>query len=129
MGFQPMNAGKERSEPEETEAQRPQESGTGAEGEVGSAQSVGTTHVIVSATDAAGNVGTLSFDVTVSDGTPPAITSTPANRSLAADANGKAVLPNLIPELAATDNVERLKMISMAFCSTKERTKGARVIL
>ncbi len=72
---------------------------------VGSGQSVGTTHVVVSATDAAGNVGTLSFDVTVSDGTPPAITSTPANRSLAADANGKAVLPDLIPEFAATDNV------------------------
>ena len=39
------------------------------------------------------------------DSTAPTITTLPADRTLAAGGTGTAVLPNLVPEVAATDNV------------------------
>ncbi|MFN8165959.1 MAG: HYR domain-containing protein [Bacteroidia bacterium] len=51
----------------------------------GSFFAVGTTTVTSTATDAAGNTSTCSFDVTVTDGENPVI-SCPANMSVSADA-------------------------------------------
>ena len=47
---------------------------------------MGPVSILLSARDAAGNVGTLALPINVMDGTPPVITRTPADRTLAAGA-------------------------------------------
>jgi uncharacterized repeat protein (TIGR03803 family) len=84
----------------------------------GAAFALGTTTVNVTATDAAGNIGSGSFTVLVRDTTTPAITTAPADRTLAAGANGKAALPNLTGEVVATDNVAVLSITQSPVAGT-----------
>ncbi len=71
----------------------------------GSTFALGTTTVNVTAGDAAGNTANGSFTVLVRDTTAPTITAAPADRALAAGANGKGILPNLTGEVVASDAV------------------------
>jgi len=70
----------------------------------GSIFSLGTTTVTCTATDAAGNVATCTFDVTVHDTTPPAITSCPGDRTVSADASCQGTIPDVAGEVVASDN-------------------------
>jgi hypothetical protein len=72
---------------------------------VGTMKTVGPVTVTLSAADAAGNIGTLDLIVNMNDGTLPVITTLPADRTLAADAAGTAIVPDLTGEVVATDNV------------------------
>ncbi|MFN8165957.1 MAG: HYR domain-containing protein [Bacteroidia bacterium] len=67
----------------------------------GSFFAVGTTTVTSTATDAAGNSVSCSFDVTVTDGENPVI-SCPANMSVSADAGQCGAVVNF--SVTATDN-------------------------
>jgi hypothetical protein len=71
----------------------------------GTPKAYGPVNITLSARDAAGNVGTMNFLVNIDDGTLPNITTVPADRTLAAGATGTAPLPDLVSEVAATDNV------------------------
>jgi hypothetical protein len=71
----------------------------------GSARSVGTTHVTLTAQDAAGNSASTSFDVTVADGTAPAISGTFSPLSLATGAGGTVALPSYTSQAVTSDNV------------------------
>jgi gliding motility-associated-like protein len=65
----------------------------------------GTTTVTLTATDLAGNFSTCTFDVILTDGTPPTITSgCPANFSMNADATCGATLADFTGALTVTDN-------------------------
>jgi gliding motility-associated-like protein len=68
----------------------------------GSIFPIGNTNVVYTATDAYGNTSTCSFQVSVTDTTPPLITGCPANINLFAAANCKATATWLAP--IATDN-------------------------
>ncbi len=73
-----------------------------------SPQPVGMVRVILTARDAAGNVGTLEFDSTITDGTAPVLSGplggfTPTN--IATGAAGTAILPDYLAQASATDNV------------------------
>jgi gliding motility-associated-like protein len=63
---------------------------------------LGTTTVTYTATDGAGLTATCSFNVIVTDATPPTFTSCPANINLSAAANCKAIATWTTP--TATDN-------------------------
>jgi uncharacterized delta-60 repeat protein len=68
----------------------------------------GVTTVTITATDAAGNVGTTSFAVAVGDGTAPAIAAPDAGfapLTLNAGAAGVAALPDYTAQALVTDNV------------------------
>lgn len=67
-----------------------------------SAFPIGTTTVTYTATDAAGNIETCSFDVTVIDDTPPVIVNCPADITVPADASCTAFVDWTAP--AASDN-------------------------
>ncbi len=71
----------------------------------GSPQSVGTTWVTVTASDAAGNVAPLRFPVAITDGTAPAIGGTFSPLTLTTGSTGTAALPNYLPQIVASDNV------------------------
>ncbi|MBS0226306.1 MAG: HYR domain-containing protein, partial [Proteobacteria bacterium] len=68
----------------------------------GDAFSIGTTTVTYTATDAAGNQSTCSFDVTVTDDTDPVISGCPGNISLSAGTGCDAVATWTAP--TASDN-------------------------
>ncbi len=74
----------------------------------GSLQPAGLTTVTISAKDAAGNIGTATFDVQVNDATPPDIAA-PAggflNTMPVADANGMLALPDYTAQAVTSDNV------------------------
>jgi hypothetical protein len=73
-----------------------------------SPQVVGTTKVIVTATDAAGNESSTSFDVTVADGTKPAIAAPQTNftpLTLVTGLTGSAPLPDYTAQPVTSDNV------------------------
>ncbi len=67
--------------------------------------SVGTTHVTLTAHDAAGNTASTSFDVTVNDGTPPTIGGTFTPLTLTTGAGGTATLPGYTGQVTTSDNV------------------------
>ena len=60
----------------------------------------GTTTVVYTATDAAGNTATCSFNVNVVDNTPPVITGCPANITVNANASCQAVVTWIPPTVA-----------------------------
>lgn len=60
--------------------------------------------ITVTVKDSSGNASTCSVLFTVVDTTPPVIVSTPAPITLSADANCQAVVPNVLPNVLATDN-------------------------
>jgi hypothetical protein len=64
---------------------------------------VGTTTIIYTATDDAGNSSTATQTVTVIDNTAPTITA-PAPTSVNADATGHALIPNVVAGATASDN-------------------------
>ena len=68
----------------------------------GSVRSVGTTHVTLTAHDAAGNAASTSFDVTVNDSTPPVVTCSTNIMVTAAPTSSSAVVNFIV---TATDNV------------------------
>jgi len=63
----------------------------------------GTTVVTLTATDAAGNSSTCTFNVVTVDQTPPTITC-PANQTIALNASCTATLPSYISSAVVTDN-------------------------
>lgn len=64
---------------------------------------LGATTVTYTATDSSGNTATCSFAVTVVDEEAPAITTCPVDRSIPADANCQAVVPDVTGEVVASD--------------------------
>ena len=68
----------------------------------GSAFNLGTTLVTYTATDAAGNTSTCSFNVTVQDNTSPTITGCPSNITVSANASCQATVNWTAP--TASDN-------------------------
>ena len=77
----------------------------------GTALAVGTTAVTLRATDAAGNSGTLSFNVIVTDGTAPTIRGTFSPATLTASASGTATLPDYTRQANAADNVAVTRVV------------------
>jgi len=71
---------------------------------------VGTTSVSFRVTDNAGNSTSCSFTVTVLDKEKPVITTCPPARNINTSSNGtgdcSGLVPNLIPEVVATDNCQ-----------------------
>ncbi len=65
---------------------------------------LGATIVTFSATDAAGNVGSCTATLTVADGTPPEITSCPADLTVPAGADCQAAVPDVLTDITASDN-------------------------
>src|SRR5207253_1464184 len=70
----------------------------------GTAIGVGQHMIAVTVTDAAGNSSTANVSLQVVDTTAPAIVSVPAPITLSAGANCQAVVPNVLPNVVATDN-------------------------
>lgn len=64
---------------------------------------IGPHTVTFTATDAANNSATCDATVTVEDQTPPNITQCASPQTLPADANCQAAIPNLVPQVIATD--------------------------
>jgi probable HAF family extracellular repeat protein len=60
--------------------------------------------ITVTVTDASGNSSTATVSFTVADTTAPTIISTPAPITVSADANCQGVVPNVLPNVVATDN-------------------------
>ncbi len=69
----------------------------------GSSFPIGTTPVVVTTTDACGNPSTCTFNVTVTDTTPPTIACGPG-QSAFADANCHAPVPDFTLTASASDN-------------------------
>jgi hypothetical protein len=67
----------------------------------------GNTTVTLTATDAAGNSSSCSFEVTVSDQTPPSITC-PGDQNEALDENGEFILPDYTGLADASDNCDAI---------------------
>lgn len=87
---------------------------------------VGTHTVTVKAKDDAGNQSTRTFTVTVTDTTPPVFVSKPAEFVLRAHpATGLAVMPNLLGQITASDNVA----LADASTFTQDPAAGAMVPL
>ena len=59
----------------------------------------------LTASDAAGNTASTSFDVVVTDGTPPTIAGTFAPLTLATGAGGTVALPSYVSQAVTSDNV------------------------
>lgn len=73
--------------------------------------SIGATSVIYTATDAAGNIATCTFIVTVEDKEPPVFTTCIGNEvQQISEENGNYIVPDYRPKVEATDN-----------CSTKAK--------
>jgi hypothetical protein len=64
----------------------------------------GATLVTLTVADAAGNTANCNAVMTVIDSTPPGIVVCPSDRTLSADTNCQAILPDLTGELTAADN-------------------------
>ena len=71
----------------------------------GSAQSAGTTRVTLTASDAAGNTASTSFDVLVNDGTLPTISGTFSPLTLTTGAGGTISLPDYTGQAVTSDDV------------------------
>lgn len=65
---------------------------------------LGPQPVTLYAVDPSGNVATCISTVTVTDQTPPAISQCAADVTLSADTNGNVTLPDLRPQVMASDN-------------------------
>ncbi len=65
---------------------------------------LGATNVTFTVTDGAGNASNCVAIVTVTDQTAPAITTCAMGRTLSADTNGMAAIPDLTGDVTATDN-------------------------
>jgi probable HAF family extracellular repeat protein len=70
----------------------------------GSMIGLGSQTIVVTVTDASGNSSTANVSVTVVDTTPPTIVSTPPAFTLTPGPNGKATVPNILPNVVATDS-------------------------
>lgn len=70
----------------------------------GNILNAGTHTITISATDENGNTSNCTFDLTVTDQTPPVFTVCPPTQSLIVDAACSAVLPNYVPAAAVSDN-------------------------
>ena len=66
----------------------------------GSVFQLGSTPVLYSATDTYGNTNTCSFTVTVTDNTPPVISSPPANMTVSASTNCQAQVSWTVPTVS-----------------------------
>lgn len=86
----------------------------------GSLASIGITTVTITVADAAGNKDTCTTTFTVNDCTAPVITSCADNATASPTSNGKAAVPNLIPQIEARDN-------SGAFTVTQSPAAGTLV--
>ena len=64
---------------------------------------LGNTVVTLTAKDAANNQATCQATITVVDTTPPTITTCATNMTINADTNCQAVIPDLTPQVAASD--------------------------
>jgi VCBS repeat-containing protein len=73
---------------------------------------VGTTTVVLTATDAKGNTATCSFDINRVDLTPPSITC-PSNKTVALNASCNFVLPDYRGEAIKSDNCTAAGSISI----------------
>ncbi|MCW5517433.1 Ig-like domain-containing protein [Muriicola sp. Z0-33] len=69
----------------------------------GSVFPIGTTEVVVTATDASGNVGQNTFNVTVNDTEPPVVVC-PGNTNVQGDENGEVALPDYTAAALTGDN-------------------------
>jgi len=67
---------------------------------------IGETTVTWTATDLSGRTASCQQTVTVSDNEPPTFTTCPPDRTLAADANCEALVPDLAGEATVTDNCD-----------------------
>lgn len=65
---------------------------------------IGTTDVVLTATDAVGNSSQCTTQVAVVDVTPPTILTCPPARTVALAGDCTSAVPDLRPEVAATDN-------------------------
>ncbi|HXI93524.1 MAG TPA: HYR domain-containing protein [Blastocatellia bacterium] len=65
---------------------------------------IGPHTVTVTVTDAAGNSNTCTTTVTVVDTVAPTITTCPPGRTVPAGAGCQGTIPNVVPEVVATDN-------------------------
>ncbi len=70
----------------------------------GSAIGLGTTPVLLTATDAAGNFTTCSTSITVVDQTGPSISLCAANQNLTANSSCQALVPSMTAQVIATDS-------------------------
>jgi len=70
----------------------------------GTLANVGPQTVTVTVTDAAGNSNTCTTTVTIADNLPPTITTCPAGQAVPAGAGCQGTIPNVLPDVVATDN-------------------------
>ncbi|MBK8196176.1 MAG: HYR domain-containing protein [Lewinellaceae bacterium] len=83
---------------------------------------VGTTEVSFTVTDDAGNATTCTFTVTVEDKEKPVIEVCPADRFVVTSSNGtgdcSGLVPNLVPEVVATDNCAVASIVQSPLAGT-----------
>jgi hypothetical protein len=70
----------------------------------GSHVNVGSSSIVVTVKDAAGNSATASVSLTVADTTAPSILSSPAPVTVSADSNCQGTVPNVVGGVVASDN-------------------------
>lgn len=64
----------------------------------------GHSTIVVKVSDASGNISTANVVLNAVDVTPPSILGTPGALTVSADANCQAAVPNVLPNVLATDN-------------------------
>ena len=69
----------------------------------GTVVGLGVTNITLTATDVSNNVSSVAVTLTVLDVTPPVVSSSPTNRTVAANSTCQATLPDLRSEMIATD--------------------------
>ncbi|MDB6065175.1 MAG: hypothetical protein JWR26_1383 [Pedosphaera sp.] len=71
---------------------------------VGTLVNIGAHSILVTVKDAAGNSATTNVSYTVADTTAPTIVSGPGPLTVSTDANCQGAVPNVVPQIVATDN-------------------------
>jgi hypothetical protein len=82
--------------------------------EAGTLVGLGATTVTLTVTDDAGNSRTCTATTTVVDDTPPAVVECPADRTLEANPEGQALVPDLTGEVIANDNCDATLTITQS---------------
>lgn len=88
----------------------------------------GTTTVIWTATDNAGNDATAAQVVTVIDNELPVINTCAADSTIESDANGDALVPDLTGEITASDNCDANLAITQSPAAGSQITPGITVV-